>query len=125
MYRCSDGETSNAPPNKDSIFAHQCIEREGFCALSLALPISFLLWWAALAIGPLYGGDLGQAHLGTQGDVWDAQKDSALAAMGTLSPDPVASAQRVRHDRFRFHHGHVAGSWLSGSSGCDRGPSQN
>lgn len=33
---------------------------------------------AALA----FGGELGQAYLGTQGDVWDAQKDSALAAIG-------------------------------------------
>jgi putative membrane protein len=30
----------------------------------------------------VFGGDLGQAYLGTQGDVWDAQKDSALAALG-------------------------------------------
>lgn len=30
----------------------------------------------------LFGGDLGQAFLGTQGDVWDAQKDAALAALG-------------------------------------------
>ena len=32
-------------------------------------------WWAAL----IAGGDLGVAYLGTQGDVWDAQKDMALA----------------------------------------------
>lgn len=30
----------------------------------------------------VFGGDLGQAYLGTQGDVWDSQKDSALAALG-------------------------------------------
>ncbi len=29
-----------------------------------------------------FGGELGQAYLGTQGDVWDAQKDSALEAIG-------------------------------------------
>ena len=29
-----------------------------------------------------FGGDLGQAYVGTQGDVWHAQKDSALAAIG-------------------------------------------
>ena len=27
----------------------------------------------------VFGGDLGQAYLGTQGDVWDGQKDMALA----------------------------------------------
>lgn len=35
-------------------------------------------WSAAL----VFGGDLGVAYLGTQGDVWDAQKDMALAASG-------------------------------------------
>lgn len=37
-------------------------------------------WSAAM----LFAGDLGQAYLGTQGDVWDAQRDSALAMFGTL-----------------------------------------
>ncbi|MBM5810968.1 MAG: DUF2238 domain-containing protein [Gammaproteobacteria bacterium] len=37
-------------------------------------------WGAAL----LFGGDLGQAYLGTQGDVWDAQKDMALAMSGSV-----------------------------------------
>jgi putative membrane protein len=32
----------------------------------------------------LVGGDLGTAYLGTQGDVWDAQKDMAMAFAGTL-----------------------------------------
>jgi putative membrane protein len=35
-------------------------------------------WLAALR----FGGDLGQAYLGTQGDEWDSQKDMALAALG-------------------------------------------
>lgn len=37
--------------------------------------------WAAAAF---FGGDLGVAYLGTQGDEWDAQKDMALAMVGTL-----------------------------------------
>jgi len=37
-------------------------------------------WLAALR----FGGDLGVAYLGTQGDVWDAQKDMALAAFGAV-----------------------------------------
>lgn len=36
-------------------------------------------WGAAV----FFGGDLGQAYLGTQGDVWDGQKDMALAMIGT------------------------------------------
>lgn len=37
-------------------------------------------WGAAM----LFGGDLGQAYLGTQGDIWDAQKDMALAMLGSV-----------------------------------------
>ena len=36
-------------------------------------------WGAAL----VFGGDLGQAYLGTQGDEWDGQKDMALAMAGS------------------------------------------
>lgn len=37
-------------------------------------------WGAAMA----FGGDLGTAYLGTQGDPWDAQKDMALATTGAV-----------------------------------------
>ena len=39
-----------------------------------------LVEWAAASV---FGGDLGQAYLGTQGDIWDAQKDMALALAGS------------------------------------------
>jgi putative membrane protein len=39
-----------------------------------------LVEWAAAEI---FGGELGVAYLGTQGDPWDAQKDMVLAALGT------------------------------------------
>jgi putative membrane protein len=32
----------------------------------------------------VFGGELGTAYLGTQGDVWDAQKDMTLACLGTV-----------------------------------------
>ena len=32
----------------------------------------------------VFGGELGQAYLGTQGDEWDSQKDSGLMVLGTL-----------------------------------------
>ena len=38
-----------------------------------------LIEWAAAEI---FGGDLGMAYLGTQGDIWDAHKDMALAGAG-------------------------------------------
>jgi putative membrane protein len=40
-----------------------------------------LLEWAAAEV---FAGDLGMTYLGTQGDVWDAQKDMALAALGAV-----------------------------------------
>jgi putative membrane protein len=40
-----------------------------------------LFEWIAAEIA---GGDLGQAYLGTQGDIWDAHKDMALASGGAL-----------------------------------------
>ena len=40
-----------------------------------------LLEWAAALV---YGGGLGAAFLGTQGDEWDTHKDMALAAAGAL-----------------------------------------
>ncbi len=40
-----------------------------------------LLEWGAAEV---FGGDLGIAYLGTQGDVWDAHKDMALASLGAL-----------------------------------------
>lgn len=40
-----------------------------------------LIEWVAAEV---LGGDLGQAYLGTQGDIWDAHKDMALASLGAL-----------------------------------------
>lgn len=52
-----------------------------------------LIEWAA-AIE--FGGDLGQAYLGTQGDIWDGQKDMALALTGTtIMITALAAAGRL------------------------------
>src|SRR3989344_5113684 len=40
-----------------------------------------LIEWAVALV---FGGDLGMAYLGTQGDIWDAHKDMALAVLGAL-----------------------------------------
>ena len=50
--------------------------------LTMASSMMFELFeWGAAA---LFGGDLGMAYLGTQGDVWDAHKDMALASLGAF-----------------------------------------
>ncbi|HSP32670.1 MAG TPA: DUF2238 domain-containing protein, partial [Halomonas sp.] len=38
-------------------------------------------WFSA----EVFGGELGQAYLGAQGDIWDAQKDMAWALVGALT----------------------------------------
>jgi len=60
----------------------------GFWAYYLPLDVTLAFsglyeiieWLAASATNP----ELGAAYLGTQGDVWDAQKDMCLAALGAL-----------------------------------------
>jgi putative membrane protein len=48
--------------------------------MSTSMIYELIEWLAAEA----FGGELGQAYLGTQGDVWDAHKDMALASLGAL-----------------------------------------
>lgn len=47
-------------------------------ALSTSM-IYELIEWAAAEI---FGGELGMAYLGTQGDIWDSHKDMAMAGLG-------------------------------------------
>lgn len=60
----------------------------GFWAYFLPLDIMLstsglfeMIEWAAASV---FGGELGDAYVGTQGDIWDAQKDMALATLGAL-----------------------------------------
>jgi putative membrane protein len=70
-----------------------------FFPLSVTMSTSMcyeLIEWGAAA---LLGGDLGQAYLGTQGDVWDAQKDMAFAGSGALIAMLVTAGINVRFER--------------------------
>lgn len=51
-----------------------------------------MLEWAAAEI---FGGDLGAAFVGTQGDEWDAQKDSFFATTGALIATAVIAAKHA------------------------------
>ena len=55
-----------------------------------------LIEWAAAAF---FGGELGAAYLGTQGDVWDAHKDMALAGLGALIAMLATAALNLRWQR--------------------------
>lgn len=55
-----------------------------FLPLDLTLSTSAIFELFEWGAAELFGGDLGVAYLGTQGDVWDAQKDMALAGLGAV-----------------------------------------
>lgn len=71
--------------------------------LTISSSASFeLIEWGAAVV---FGGDLGIAYLGTQGDPWDAQKDMSLAALGAIVATAATAAthrwRSGRHDRLR------------------------
>lgn len=65
------------------------------------LPLLFILSNSAIyeliefAAAVVFGGDLGAAYLGTQGDQWDSQKDTAFAAGGALIAQALLAIQRL------------------------------
>jgi len=63
--------------------------------MSTSMIFELFEWGAA----ELFGGDLGVAYLGTQGDVWDAHKDMALASLGALAAMIVTALINFRLQR--------------------------
>ncbi len=55
-----------------------------FLPLDVTMSTSMLFELFEWGAAEFFGGDLGMAYLGTQGDVWDAHKDMALASIGAL-----------------------------------------
>jgi putative membrane protein len=55
-----------------------------FLPLDLTMSTSMIYELIEWGAAELFGGELGQAYLGTQGDVWDAHKDMALASLGAV-----------------------------------------
>ncbi len=52
-----------------------------FFIISLAAVYEMFEWWYATT----YGGEAGAAFLGSQGDIWDAQKDMLMDTLGAIS----------------------------------------
>ncbi len=71
-----------------------------FLPLDVTLSTSFLYELIEWGAATLLGGELGMAYLGTQGDVWDAHKDMALAALGALLAMSITALinWRTKHD---------------------------
>jgi putative membrane protein len=55
-----------------------------FTPLNLIMSTSMLYELVEWGAAEVFGGELGMAYLGTQGDIWDAHKDMALASLGGL-----------------------------------------
>ena len=73
-----------ALPIKDALEQSHGLRSGAANALTLHIVIATsavyeLIEWAAAL---LFGGELGDQYLGTQGDMWDAQADIALGALG-------------------------------------------
>jgi putative membrane protein len=70
-----------------------------FLPLDLTMSTSMLYELIEWAAAGYFGGDLGMAYLGTQGDVWDAHKDMALASLGALIAMCVTALINARLQR--------------------------
>jgi len=70
-----------------------------FLPLDLTMSTSMLFELIEWFVAEVFGGDLGVAYLGTQGDVWDAHKDMALASLGALLTMSVTAFVNSRSKR--------------------------
>ena len=64
-------------------------------AMSTSMIYELIEWGFAMT----FGGDAGAAYLGTQGDVWDAHKDMALASLGAVIAMGITLAINVALQR--------------------------
>lgn len=86
------------PPIREMFMLHAKVR--GFW--SYLLPLDFIMstsaiyelleWASAIA----FGGDVGAAFLGTQGDEWDAQRDTGLAGLGSVIAIVITLVLNVR-----------------------------
>jgi putative membrane protein len=70
-----------------------------FLPLDLTMSTSMLFELLEWATSVAFGGGLGQAYLGTQGDEWDAHKDMALASLGAVFAMGITAALNWRLQR--------------------------
>ncbi len=63
--------------------------------MSLSMLYELIEWLVAMT----FGGELGMAYLGTQGDVWDAHKDMGLASCGAALGMLIVAIINWKYDR--------------------------
>lgn len=70
-----------------------------FLPLDVTLSTSGFYELIEWAVVEMLGGDKGPEWLGSQGDIWDAQKDMALASTGALIAILLTAAINIRYQR--------------------------
>ena len=70
-----------------------------FLPLDLTMSSSMIYELVEWGAAEAFGGELGVAYLGTQGDIWDAHKDMGLASIGALITMIIVAAINIRLQR--------------------------
>jgi putative membrane protein len=70
-----------------------------YLPLDVTMATSMLFELFEWGAAELFGGELGVAYLGSQGDVWDAQKDMALATLGAVIAMSITATINVSLQR--------------------------
>ncbi len=73
-----------------------------FLIIATSSTIYELIEWAAAEV---FGGELGMAYLGTQGDIWDAHKDTLMAILGSLIASLAIVGTNAMTNREQAHTG--------------------
>lgn len=79
-----------------------------FFPLDVVMSSSMLYELVEWAAAEVVGGELGQAYLGSQGDIWDAHKDMLLATTGAVIALAITAAIHRRFDRDFQRIGRIA-----------------
>lgn len=66
-----------------------------FLPLDITMSTSMMYELVEWATAEIFGGDLGVAYLGTQGDAWDAHKDMLLASIGAAIAMIITAAINI------------------------------
>ncbi len=74
-----------------------------FLPLDLTMSTSMIYELVEWGVAELFGGELGAAYLGTQGDIWDAHKDMGLASLGALIAMLIVAFINIRLQRDFSH----------------------
>lgn len=70
-----------------------------YLPVELVMSLSMLYELVEWLVAEVFGGELGMAYLGTQGDIWDAHKDMALASLGAALGMAIVAIINWKYDR--------------------------